>query len=103
MTAALKQSIKEKARQLGFILAGVTSSEPPPHYTAFESWLNAGMHGTMNYLAEERSRIRRADPKQILPECKSILVLGMPYEKDLTGFSGSQINQEGLGLKPVWS
>lgn len=33
----------------------------------------------MNYLAEERSRTRRANPKQILPECKSILVLGIPY------------------------
>ena len=79
LTITLKQAIKEKARQLGFILAGVTSSEPPSHYSSFESWLNADMHGTMNYLAEERSRIRRADPKQILPECKSILVLAMPY------------------------
>jgi epoxyqueuosine reductase len=70
---------------LGFILAGVTSSEPPPHYSVFESWLNAGKHGTMNYLAEERSRTRRADPKQILPECKSILVLAMPYTPVSTG------------------
>lgn len=76
---SLKQAIKDKARQLGFSLAGVTSSKPPEHYSAFESWLNAGMHGTMNYLAEERNFIRRADPKQILPECKSILVLGIPY------------------------
>lgn len=75
----LKQAIKEKARQLGFVLAGVTSCEPPPHYSVFESWLNAGRHGTMNYLAEERSRARRSDPKQILPECKSILVLAVPY------------------------
>jgi epoxyqueuosine reductase len=37
------------------------------------------MHGTMNYLAEERGRARRTNPKQILPECKSILVLAMPY------------------------
>jgi len=79
LTAALKQAIKQKARQLGFTLAGVTSFEPPAHYSTFESWLNAGMHGTMNYLAEERSRTRRADPRQILPECKSILVLAMPY------------------------
>ena len=79
MTATLKQAIKEKARQLGCTLAGVTSSEPPPHYSVFEDWLNADMHGTMNYLAEERSRTRRADPKQILPECKSILVLAIPY------------------------
>ncbi len=34
----------------------------------------------MDYLAEDRSRIRRADPKQILPECKSILVLALPYQ-----------------------
>ena len=37
------------------------------------------MHGNMQYLAEERSHIRRADPKQILPECKSILVVAIPY------------------------
>jgi epoxyqueuosine reductase len=75
----LKQAIKEKARQLGFTLAGVISSQPPPHYNILESWLNADMHGTMNYLADERSRTHRADPKQILPECKSILVLAIPY------------------------
>ena len=79
MNQDLKQSIKEKARQLGFILAGVTLPEPPPHYSTFENWLAQGHHGTMNYLAEERSRLRRADPKQILPECKSILVLATPY------------------------
>jgi epoxyqueuosine reductase len=33
----------------------------------------------MHYLAEERSRTRRADPRAILPECKSILVLAAPY------------------------
>ena len=79
MDQDLKQTIKEKARQLGFILAGVTLPDPPPHYSIFEQWLASGHHGTMNYLAEERSRLRRADPKQILPECKSILVLATPY------------------------
>ena len=33
----------------------------------------------MNYLATERSRARRADPQEIMPECKSILVLATPY------------------------
>ncbi|MBI5945045.1 MAG: tRNA epoxyqueuosine(34) reductase QueG [Chloroflexi bacterium] len=92
----LKQAIKEKARQLGFILAGVTSCEPPAHYGVFEEWLAANKHGMMNYLAEERSRARRADPKQILPECESILVLGIPYsfhrqerkEKNIKNLSG---------------
>lgn len=33
----------------------------------------------MNYLAHERARTRRADPRTILPECTSILVLAAPY------------------------
>ncbi|MFN8411978.1 MAG: tRNA epoxyqueuosine(34) reductase QueG [Anaerolineales bacterium] len=76
----LKEKIKSKSKQLGFTLAGITSSEPLTQYNLFEIWLNQGMHGAMGYLAEERSRLRRADPKQILPECKSILVLGIPYK-----------------------
>ncbi len=76
---ALKESIKEKARQLGFLLAGVTTPEPPPHYSTFEHWLAQGRHGTMNYLATERSRVRRADPREILPEVQSILALATPY------------------------
>ena len=75
----LEEKIKVKARELGFILAGVTTPEPPPHFSTFEHWLAQGRHGTMDYLATERSRTRRADPRQILPECKSILVLATPY------------------------
>jgi len=75
----LKETIKDKARQLGFVLAGVTTPDPSPHYSTFENWLAQGQHGTMNYLATERSRARRADPREILPECKSILVLATSY------------------------
>ena len=92
MTASLKQAIKNKARQLGFTLAGVTSFYPPPHYPVFEAWLNAGRHGALNYLAEERSRTRRADPRQILPECKSILVLAIPYVN--SEFARNVLNSE---------
>ncbi len=75
----LTQAIKNKTRQLGFFLAGVTSCEAPEHFDIYEKWLVAGHHATMDYLASDRNRSRRADPKQILPECKSILVLALPY------------------------
>ncbi len=74
----LKQSILEEARRLGFVLAGVTTPEPPPHAATFESWLAQGRYASMDYLAAERSRERRADPHLILPESKSILVLAVP-------------------------
>lgn len=79
MTGSLKQEIFNEAHRLGFILAGVTIPDPPPHFTTFENWLAQGHHGDMDYLATERSLTRRANPKEILPECKSILVLGTPY------------------------
>jgi epoxyqueuosine reductase len=76
---ALKQAILNESHRLGFLLAGVTTPDPPPHLSAFENWLAQGKHGMMNYLADDRFRSRRADPRLILPECKSILVLALPY------------------------
>lgn len=92
MTNGLEQIIKDKARQLGFTLAGVTIPEPPPHYSTFEHWLAQGHHGNMEYLANDRSRARRANPREILPECKSILVLA-------TAYSPPRPKGEGLGVR----
>jgi epoxyqueuosine reductase len=75
----LKQAVLAEARRLGFRWVGVTTPEPPPHFPFYQNWLAAGHHGEMAYLATERAQTRRADPRQILPECKSILVLGVPY------------------------
>ncbi|MEX2143634.1 MAG: tRNA epoxyqueuosine(34) reductase QueG [Anaerolineales bacterium] len=78
-SARLTQQIKAKAQELGFSLVGVTSAQPPEHMDKYRKWLAAGYHGDMAYLAKERALQRRADPRNILPECQSILVLGIPY------------------------
>jgi len=75
----LTQTIKEQARRLGFALVGVTTSEPLPHARVFEDWLQMGRQGEMAYLSSPRSRRSRAHPQEILPECRSILTLGMRY------------------------
>ena len=54
----LKEKIKAKSKQLGFILAGVTSCEPSAHFNIFKEWLDQNKHGSMNYLAEDRSSRR---------------------------------------------
>lgn len=76
----ITQQLKRRARELGFTLVGVTSPDPPPHLDAYQRWLESGRHGEMGYLATERAIERRADPRRVLPECKSILVLGIPYD-----------------------
>lgn len=72
---SLTQAIKGEARRLGFTLAGITTSEPPPHWSVYQHWLALGRHGSMKYLDDPR----RADPRLLLPECRSILVLGSRY------------------------
>ena len=100
MNHDLKQIIKDKARQLGFFLAGVTLPEPPPHYSIFENWIAQGHHGMMDYLANERSRARRADLREILPECKSVLVLATPYSPPSRAErSNSEVEARGKGKR----
>ena len=78
---SLKGEIRRKAQHLGFDLFGVTTPDAPDHLDVYGRWLAAGHHGKMEYLSNPRARQRRADPLQILPECRSILVLGTRYSK----------------------
>jgi epoxyqueuosine reductase len=73
------QWLKQEARRLGFPIAGITSPDPPSHVQVYQEWLDAGRHGEMHYLASERARECRQNPKTLFPNCQSILVLIAPY------------------------
>ena len=56
----------------------------------------------MNYLATATARARRAAPREILPECKSILVLATPYSPPLPAADRAASCSEaegGLGVR----
>ena len=90
---SLREVVQAEAHRLGFDLVGVTTPDTPPHYGVYDRWLAAGWYGEMGYLATERARQRRSDPRQILPECRSILLLGIRYSK-----SHSERSEESLSL-----
>ncbi len=75
----LSDDIKAEARRLGFDLAGIITADPPAHLAEYRRWLELGRHGSMAYLAAERALQRRADPRLLLPECRSIIVLAVRY------------------------
>lgn len=87
----LTRQIKTEARRLGFTLAGVTTPEPSNHLDLFHNWISKGFHASMDWIAAERSLERRSDPRAILPECKSILVLGTPYPPPKGNLKGGNI------------
>lgn len=89
---SLKNQIAAEAQRLGFSLFGVVEPDSPPHYAVYEGWVDQGKHGEMHYLDSERARERRRNPKLILSECESILVLGWPYPSPIIQIDAMQIN-----------
>lgn len=69
----------EMARDLGFDLCGIAPLDVPPAAQRFQDWLDAGRHGSMGWLERDRERI--ADPRRVLPEGKSIVVLGLGHSR----------------------
>lgn len=94
----LTRKIKERANQLGFTLAGVTTADPPPHLDFFQNWLQAGYQASMAWMGSDRSLERRSDPRAILPDCQSILVLGSPYPAPHGNLEGGNIAAYALNL-----
>jgi epoxyqueuosine reductase len=75
----LKETLKTEAARLGFNIFGVTTPEPPEHYGLFQEWLQNGYHAGLKYLERNDTLQKRANPKLLLSECKSVICLGYPY------------------------
>ena len=75
----LTQKIKQKAHEIGFHHVGVTTPETPGHFDVYQQWISDGYHADMAWMASDKALQRRDNPRRILPECKSILCLGIHY------------------------
>lgn len=80
MNSDLSLAVKARARELGFDLVGVTSAEPSAFAEEYRDWIARGYAGEMEYLA--RNLQRRLDPRELLPDARSIIVVGMNYYTD---------------------
>lgn len=73
------QDLQQRASDLGFNFAGVTRAEPSPYLDAYQRWIDAGMQGSMNYMARPDRVIRRQDLNVILPGVQSLIMVGLDY------------------------
>ena len=77
---ALTEKIKDLAISSGFDLVGICSADAPDHWAFYLDWLSKGYSGEMHYL--NRNLERRSGPKEILPEAKSVVCVGLNYEPE---------------------
>jgi len=98
----LKLELKTEALRLGFNLVGVTSADPPKTFPAYVRWLEQDRHGTMHYLEVERAVERRANPLKILPEVRSLIVVGMRYSNSKALSMAASDNLTGRVASYAW-
>jgi len=74
-------TLKTRARALGFDAIGVTSASAPALWAErLALWLERGDHGEMAWMAETFAR--RADPRALWSEAKSVIMLAVNYGPD---------------------
>lgn len=75
---ALEDALRAQARALGFDLCRITTAHLPSETgERLRAWLADGAQGEMEWMAETVER--RADPKVLWPEARSVIMLGVNY------------------------
>ncbi|WP_114946009.1 tRNA epoxyqueuosine(34) reductase QueG [Microvirga calopogonii] len=74
----MKRAFLERAKALGFDTIRIARPDAIPLAPErLKAWLDAGHHGSMEWMAETAGR--RADPRALWPEVRSVILLGLNY------------------------
>src|ERR1700756_3860056 len=77
----LKRTLAREARALGFDGIGITAPDAIANAAKhFREFLELGAHGDMDWLAQNPER--RADPRGLWPDVRSVIMLGVNYGPD---------------------
>jgi epoxyqueuosine reductase len=77
----LRADLTREAGALGFDCAGVTGPDSIADAARhFRDFIEAGSHGDMDWLADRPER--RADPRGLWPDVRSVIMLGVNYGPD---------------------
>jgi len=77
----LKRAVVERARSEGFDAVRITTTGAIPEAPGrLAAWIDADHHGSMDWMAE--TAVRRADPRALWPEARTVIVLGLNYGPD---------------------
>jgi epoxyqueuosine reductase len=72
-------SIREWARELGFCSVGVAPVGESAHSDTYRRWIEAGHAGEMSYLWRPDAVEKRSDPRRLVPDARSAVVVTANY------------------------
>ena len=76
---SMEAAIRAEALRLGFSACGFAKAEPVDDEMAqtLDHWVDSGNHADMGYM--ERNRHLRLDPTQLVPGCRTLIVVALNY------------------------
>jgi epoxyqueuosine reductase len=89
---SLESRIKEQAHALGFELVGIAPATPADGFDHMREWLDRGYAGEMGYM--HRQAEARRHPDSILPEVRSVVMVGMNYKPAASDQSPAVENED---------
>jgi epoxyqueuosine reductase len=84
----LRDHLIARARHHGFHRVGVTPVAPGQRAQMYRDWIAAGHHGDMAYLATPEHHAGRSDPRVVLSEARTIVVVALAYGKGVSAPPG---------------
>ncbi|MEW6729413.1 MAG: tRNA epoxyqueuosine(34) reductase QueG [Pseudomonadota bacterium] len=91
----LVAQIKAWGQELGFQQVGIASTDLSAHEAGFVRWLDAGMHGEMDYMA--RHGLKRLRPAMLVPGTRSVISVRMDYMPEALAEAPHVLNDGRLG------
>lgn len=73
------ETLQEKADRIGLALASAVPVGPTPSWKEYRVWIDRGYATDMRYLSRPDAIHRRKDPRNIMPETQTVLVVAAPY------------------------
>ncbi|MBT0018282.1 tRNA epoxyqueuosine(34) reductase QueG [Vibrio alginolyticus] len=87
----LAQQIKVWGKELGFQKIGICDVDLSEHEAALQKWLDAGYHGSMDWMA--RHGMMRARPHELLPGTVRVISVRMDYLPPEAQFASNLANK----------
>jgi epoxyqueuosine reductase len=73
----LAEQIKRWGKEMGFQAIGITDTELASHEAQLQHWLDKGLHGELNYMAQHGNK--RSRPEELIPGTLRVISARMDY------------------------
>jgi epoxyqueuosine reductase len=94
VSSLARQQLQSQALAIGFPLVGFVTAQNAPGFSRLQEWIARGYMGNMSYIPKRVEAYQH--PDAVLEECKTLMMLAMPYTKHDRRVSADNLSTESM-------